>query len=239
MTNKKKTARKKVSKKPRTKMPEIVKESRALTIEENSIGAPPKLTEKKVTLISNAILMGAGIETAYVSAGVSKSAYYIYMNNAKNNPSEYPLCVALMEEVHKALAQADIRDLGLIDKAAQGMPYTTTITTKKMIKGEDGKPVEVTETRITTGRNFAWQAAAWKLERRNPALYGRRERLELMGEDGGPIKFSQENESEMREFLANEDNVIMLEKIADKWVEAKDRVVGEELDDVVNSNQNK
>ena len=33
----------------------------------------------------------------------------------------------------------------------------------------------------------AWQAAAWKLERRDPE-YARRERVELTGKDGGPVK---------------------------------------------------
>ena len=31
-----------------------------------------------------------------------------------------------------------------------------------------------------------WQAAAWKLERRYPAMYGR-QRLELTGANGGPV----------------------------------------------------
>jgi hypothetical protein len=33
-----------------------------------------------------------------------------------------------------------------------------------------------------------WQAAAWKLERRYPADYGRREAIEHTGKDGGPIQ---------------------------------------------------
>lgn len=35
----------------------------------------------------------------------------------------------------------------------------------------------------------AWQAAAWKLERRDPE-YARRERVELTGKDGGPVQTS-------------------------------------------------
>ena len=33
-----------------------------------------------------------------------------------------------------------------------------------------------------------WQASAWYLERRYPSRYGRRDRLEHSGPDGGPIK---------------------------------------------------
>ena len=34
----------------------------------------------------------------------------------------------------------------------------------------------------------AWQAAAWKLERRDPQGYGRMERVELTGKDGGAVQ---------------------------------------------------
>ena len=34
----------------------------------------------------------------------------------------------------------------------------------------------------------AWQAAAWKLERRDPEHYGRKERVELTGKDGGAVQ---------------------------------------------------
>ena len=33
-----------------------------------------------------------------------------------------------------------------------------------------------------------WQAAAWWLERRHPAEYARREKVEMTGKDGGPIE---------------------------------------------------
>ena len=238
MAKKKRTARKKVSKKPRTKMPEVVKENRALTIQENKGGAPTKLTKEKIIFIMQSILMGADILVAVASAGFTKKTYYNYMNRGEQDPETYPLCAELLHSVQKALADADLRDLSIIDRAAQGMPYETTITTKKMVKDKKGKPQEVTETRTTTGKTFAWQAAAWKLERRNHQLYGKRDKMELSGEGGGPIKFAQENESEMREFLANEDNVIMLEKMADKWVEAKEKAVGEEeSEDGIVSNQ--
>lgn len=37
-----------------------------------------------------------------------------------------------------------------------------------------------------------WQAAAWKLERRYPDDFGRRERVEHTGADGGPIQVEQD-----------------------------------------------
>ena len=38
-----------------------------------------------------------------------------------------------------------------------------------------------------------WQAAAWHLERTKPERYGRHERVEMSGRDGGPIQHQLES----------------------------------------------
>ena len=43
-----------------------------------------------------------------------------------------------------------------------------------------------------------WQAAAWRLERKFPDKWGRREKVELSGKDGGPIEYSNLNEEDLR-----------------------------------------
>ena len=51
--------------------------------------------------------------------------------------------------------------------------------------------------RIDKAADGNWQAAAWKLERRNPKMWGRREYTQLTGADGGPIRYEQLSESEL------------------------------------------
>lgn len=40
---------------------------------------------------------------------------------------------------------------------------------------------------ITKAADLHWQAAAWRLERKNPSRWGRRNHVELSGADGGPV----------------------------------------------------
>lgn len=109
------------------------------------------------------------------------------------------LYVELSDAVEKAIARADERDLAVIDDAARGgRKELVTVTrtksqpmidhrTGKPIVRKDGTPIMVTET-ITERRESKaapqWQAAAWKLERRDPRRYGRRTYAEVTGRDG-------------------------------------------------------
>ena len=43
---------------------------------------------------------------------------------------------------------------------------------------------------ITTAAVKDWKAAAWRLERRAPKRWGYKQRVELTGEEGGPIALS-------------------------------------------------
>jgi hypothetical protein len=56
-----------------------------------------------------------------------------------------------------------------------------------------------------------WQAAAWKLERRYPDRWGKRERHELTGSDGGPVQFE-----EIRERLLKKISDFTVEEVNDQ-----------------------
>ena len=68
------------------------------------------------------------------------------------------------EAIKLAEGEGALKSLAVIERAANG------------VKGEDGEYILAP----------TWQAAAWKLERRYPDMYGK-QRLELTGADGGPI----------------------------------------------------
>ena len=108
------------------------------------------------------------------------------------------LYVRLSDAVEKALAEADERDLGHVDAGARGGQPVVVRTTRtrsqpviddkgKPVTKRNGKPILIVETIVeerTTATAPSWQAAAWKLERRNLRLYGRRTYAEVTGRDG-------------------------------------------------------
>jgi len=94
-------------------------------------GRPAKLTPEIQEEICRVIRAGNYIETAAVYAGIEKKTLYNWMKRGreelerlKNNPkarmrkSEAPY-VEFLHAVKKALAEAEVRDVAIIGKAAQ------------------------------------------------------------------------------------------------------------------------
>lgn len=116
-----------------------------------TIGRPPKIHDAAVVKkFLGAIRTGNYIETAAAFAGLTKSTVYEWMkagareNQRRENGEEPDPAMDAKAEfsnaVEKALAEAEVRDVLLIGKAAER----------------------------------EWQAAAWRLERKFPARYGRK-----------------------------------------------------------------
>lgn len=116
----------------------------------------PELAQRIVTYIK----AGSYIETAAAAAGVNKSTLHRWLKRGAEGEEPF---AEFSDAVEAALAEAELRDLARIDRAA----------------------------------DTQWQAAAWKLERRNPKLWGRREYTEVTGADGGPIRYEQLSEPEL------------------------------------------
>lgn len=125
---------------------------------------PTKLTDDVRDRIVSALTAGNYQDTAAAYAGISPATFHAWMARgraerdslAEGNrpqPRETPYR-EFLEAVESARAQAEIRSVALIQKAAQ-----------------DG----------------TWQAAAWFLERSHPQRWGRIQRTEISGPDGGPI----------------------------------------------------
>ena len=126
-------------------------------------GRPTKLNFDTHNKIISAIRAGNYIETAAAYAGINKSTLYDWLKRGERekqrvaqNPrykirkSEIPY-VEFSNAVEKALAEAEVRDVAIIAKAAEEQ----------------------------------WQAAAWRLERKFPDRWGRKNlNIEHSGEIG-------------------------------------------------------
>ena len=112
-------------------------------------GRPTALTEEVGNRIIAAIQRGAYMETAAQFAGIAPGTLHAWMKKAaKLRDSDLPVIqpenqrlVEFHEAIQRALAESEVRDVNVIDQAAQ--------------QGQ-------------------WQAAAWKLERKHHARWGRK-----------------------------------------------------------------
>jgi transposase len=119
------------------------------------MGRPTKLTEDAQERIISALKAGNYMDTAAQYAGVDESTLHRWIARGKEEDSG--LYYEFRKAVEKARAEAEARNVHLIQTAAQG---------------------------------GTWQAAAWFLERSHPGKWGRREKVEHSGPDGGPITLS-------------------------------------------------
>lgn len=147
------------------------------------MGRSTKLNPDRQARIVEALQQGNYIETAARYAGITPAAYYKWMNRGieerqhrddghEADPS-LDIYVQFVEAVEKARSQAEMRNVGLIQKAAV-----------------DG----------------TWQAAAWYLERSYPKRWGRSDRVEHVGADGGPVEVTvsmDDLEAKVSEVLAH------------------------------------
>ena len=111
------------------------------------MGRRTKLTPDVQKRVVEAIRAGNYKEVAARYAGIGESTFYEWLKRGASHRVGY---VEFAEAVKNAEAEAEVRDVALIEKAAMEN----------------------------------WTAAAWRLERRYPDRWGRRERHEITGEDG-------------------------------------------------------
>ena len=178
-------------------------------------GRPPKLDAELIGKIEKAVAAGLYKETASALHGVPRSTLLDWLRRGAEEKQRVEtlrgegvkgvrvtarerIYVELSDAVERAIALADARDLGIVDKTAQGGLETKTRITKTRTYpklGTDGKPmmdangvavqvIEIVHEEKITHSLPEWTAAAWKLERRNPQRFGRRTYKELTGADG-------------------------------------------------------
>lgn len=141
---------------------------------------PTKLTPDLQEKICQAIRAGNYLETAAAYAGISKVTLHEWMRRgrremerveeaegrARIRKKEAPF-VEFLNSVEKALAEAEVRDVILIGKAAE----------------------------------VNWQAAAWRLERKFPDRWGRRERQRPEERETGAKVVIINDKDEMRKAM--------------------------------------
>ena len=118
------------------------------------------------------IRTGVFMETATACAGIAKQTFYTWMRQAnelqnkmekaKSAGGKLKLCK------HEKLL---LEFLDAVDRAAAEAELSDVVTIK-----------------LASATN--WQAAAWRLERRNPGQWGRRDYVknEVSGPNGGPVQ---------------------------------------------------
>ena len=127
------------------------------------VGAPSKLTAEIIQQLVSVLQRGAYVETAVAHVGISKTTYYTWTRKGAD------------ERKH-------IFDGGKPRKSYALFLHLLDAVEKAMADAE------LVDLRVISNAavDGQWQAAAWKLERRNPSRWGRT-RHEITGADGGPI----------------------------------------------------
>ena len=153
----------------------------ALEPVKNKGGRSPIINQKIIQDVTSAIKAGNYMEVAAAYAGISKDTFYRWMKRgarekrrvlkdkrSKIKQGELPY-VLFAEGVRKALADAEVRDVSMIAKAASG---GQVYTEEKIVYDAQGR---VVEKHVVTKKSAPqWQAAAWRLERKYPNKWGRR-----------------------------------------------------------------
>lgn len=132
-----------------------------------------KLTQSIIDNIVNCLRLGSYIETAAIIAGIDKNTFYAWCKKGRKKPRS--VYGKLLRSVLKAQEEAKIRDLQIIDKAANGRPIKFARDSKGQIIFNDKGKACVEEESMEPD----WSAAAWRLERRFAKEWGRSDKNQI------------------------------------------------------------
>lgn len=137
------------------------------------MGRPSKLTAEIQTKICERVAAGSYPEIAAVAVGVHRATFYRWM--AQGRKAKRGVFRDFRDAIKKAAADAEVSDLAEIEKAGHGgqVLERKTITRTK----RDGTTETEVIEKFSQGQ---WTALAWKLERRCPLRWGKREQQVLV-----------------------------------------------------------
>lgn len=140
-------------------------------------GSSPKLTSELIKDISLLLRRGSYIESAAAACGISKDTFYRWLRNAKSEEAT-ELEAELSDAVLKSMAESELRDLEIIDKAAMGTPDVLEKDEHgNLVLDSEGRPIV-----LEYGTLSNWKASAWRLERKFPDRWGNKRQIELQRE---------------------------------------------------------
>lgn len=143
--------------------------------EKHAGGRPTKLTDELQEKIITAIRGGCYVETAVVYAGINKDTFYAWLRRG----------AAELERVNRN-ARNRVR--------IAEQPY---IEFSDAVMQAQAETEMIDITRVGLAGREDWRAAAWRLERKFPDRWGRRDALELTGKDRGPIELEVSSVAEV------------------------------------------
>lgn len=163
------------------------------------MGRPTLLTPERQKKICDLLKSGNYIETACTLTGVSKQTHYNWINRAQEelnrlgnldeeDPEPAPaeqIYVDYLDATTQARAEAESRNVMLIQQAASGVNVVKTRTTRD----SKGNIVEEREEKYV---ERDWRAALEFLQRSFPERWKHRTAIEATGKDGGPISVAAE-----------------------------------------------
>ena len=159
------------------------------------MGRPTKLTVELTNKICDMLRAGNYLETAAAYAGIDKATLHRWMKRGARE----------LERVQAIEGGAEIAE-----EEQMFVDFCNSIK-KALAEGEVRDMVI-----ISNAAKQDWKAAAWKLERKFPEKWGRKERLDAnlthTGKDGGPIQHEQQINLDK---LTNEE-LMALERIVQK-----------------------
>lgn len=133
------------------------------------------LDEERSNRITQALENGTEVLHAIRSAGISHQTYYDWLNRGRE--------------------ERDRINAGLKPTPDEA-PFLEFL--ESVEKAEATAATLHMENISQTALNGTWQASAWILERRFPRQYGRLDRSEVSGPEGGPVRLDVSTEEIMR-----------------------------------------
>ena len=128
-----------------------------------------KLTPERQEKMVQAIALGTPFITACRYVGINPDTGFEWLRKGEY-PAKAPIYAGFAEAIAHARAQDEMRRIGRIEQAGRGgaVVYrkTTTYTNGRVVTEERTAPPD-------------WQADSWHLERSQPDVWGRRERLDV------------------------------------------------------------